>query len=535
MREIVLVFDPSTARFFGKKIGTSHVANQAITSALMAPNALATPHIQNQGILSASLGSGQIGPHIAAAGVIATHLASGIVDWYKLAAASIRSGHLHGTLGYRPVIPEVIAPGAILSASLGAEVVGDSHIRSGVVDAAKLAGTLQDARLPNAFSEKFFSGTIRIWRPDHQDWLRIERMPGGTSAAPATILLVSGQVSLGYRIHDEVAGNLFTAASGNITVHQYVDGVDLDIHRHTGLAGHGQQIQSGGVAPGEIGTPHLVDLSVLSGKLGAPSVGNPHVLSGSIPHVKLGSIGANDHHIQFTSGMHSFPHPSSLIGSGAVLSGGVGSGQVGAPHLAPASVVSGHLGSGVIVSGLVASGQIGAPHIAPEAIVSGKIQSGLVNYHLWKLYSQAAVSNVNSVSFTGLPPKDMWMMMFESWLVSGASEGLGLRMNDDSGLNYHYRILDDSTISVVTDQGSMNVVELQTPAWPAMGMLMIQGRPRGTSYYHTVGLVPGCRETATMLLNGIWAANAIVSGIQLHLLYAASRLTGKFALHYMDW
>jgi hypothetical protein len=61
------------------------------------------------------------------------------------------------------------------------------------------------------------------------------------------------------------------------------------------------------------------------------------------------------------------------IGSGAITSGLIASGQIG----------SFHLSSGSVTSGKIASGQVGSFHLSSGAIVSGRIASGQVGlYHL---------------------------------------------------------------------------------------------------------------------------------------------------------
>ena len=102
MAEYVVVYDTVTGRLLGQLAQTAHIADGAVTSG--------------------KIGSGQVGPHIAA--------------------------------------------DAVLSAHVGALVIGDPHIRSGVVDAARLTGTLQDARLPTVQAGKTFSGNIDILGTD---------------------------------------------------------------------------------------------------------------------------------------------------------------------------------------------------------------------------------------------------------------------------------------------------------------------------------------------------------------------------------
>jgi hypothetical protein len=104
--------------------------------------------------------------------------------------------------------------------------------------------------------------------------------------------------------------------------------------------------------------------------------------------------------------MHSFPHPSALIGNAAIisakiaanviatphianqgiLSASIGALQIGTPHIADQAILSAkiganiigtpHIQAGGILSAAIGALQIDAPHIAWGAITSGKILSG---------------------------------------------------------------------------------------------------------------------------------------------------------------
>jgi len=85
--------------------------------------------------------------------------------------------------------------------------------------------------------------------------------------------------------------------------------------------------------------------------------------SGIVPrlHGDLVGVTADQHHIQFTSGLHSFAHPSALIANQAIVSAKVGAGVLATPHLANQGILSASIGSG----------QVGQPHLAagPKALI----------------------------------------------------------------------------------------------------------------------------------------------------------------------
>lgn len=98
-----------SASFAAAAIGTPHIANQSILSALVGANVLATPHIANAGILSASIASGNIGRgHIAATAVASAQIAAGAVG--------------HGLVTDYGIISGKVASGAITEEGLASGI-----------------------------------------------------------------------------------------------------------------------------------------------------------------------------------------------------------------------------------------------------------------------------------------------------------------------------------------------------------------------------------------------------------------------------
>ena len=111
---------------------------------------------------------------------------------------------------------------------------------------------------------------------------------------------------------------------------------------------------------GNLGSP-----AVFSGNLGSGQVGLFHLqsglqLSGLVLSGGLGSGQVGISHLQ-----------SGLQSSGIVLSGGIGSGQVGISHLQ-----SGLQSSGLLLSGGLGSGQVGVYHLQSGLQTSGMVNSG---------------------------------------------------------------------------------------------------------------------------------------------------------------
>lgn len=85
-----------------------------------------------------------------------------------------------------------------------------------------------------------------------------------------------------------------------------------------------EAVTSAKIAALAVGTPHLADLAVVSGKIVQSDISL--ALLGEKAHGSLTGVTAGQHHTEFTSGMHNFPHPSALIAALAIVSGKVASG-----------------------------------------------------------------------------------------------------------------------------------------------------------------------------------------------------------------
>jgi hypothetical protein len=131
-------------------VGTPHIANQAITSALVAANALATPHFANQGILSASIAALAVGtPHLANQAVLSAKVGAAAIGTPHIANQAITSALVAGGALATPHI----ANQGILSASLGAGEIGHAHIANyGIVSGKYASGSITEEALASGIS-----------------------------------------------------------------------------------------------------------------------------------------------------------------------------------------------------------------------------------------------------------------------------------------------------------------------------------------------------------------------------------------------
>lgn len=124
------------------------------------------------------------------------------------------------------------------------------------------------------------------------------------------------------------------------------------------------------ISSGTVGLYDFGSGAVVSGQVGTAALNSGYYASGSIgwPHLSSGTV------------------RSGHVGDAAVVSGSIASGQIGQYHLSSGTVNSGQVGNAAVVSGSIASGQIvwthltsgcvHSGHINDNAVVSGSVGSG---------------------------------------------------------------------------------------------------------------------------------------------------------------
>ena len=160
-------------------IGTPHIAAGSITSGLIAANVIATPHIANQGILSASIGV-QIGaahfytPPLTS-GYVIIGQGSGITPVYgavpagapgdntvtssKIASGQVGDGHIYpasiisGKIAANIIATPHIANQGLLSSVYGAASIGGVHIATASITSGKYgAASINEGDLVSGIS-----------------------------------------------------------------------------------------------------------------------------------------------------------------------------------------------------------------------------------------------------------------------------------------------------------------------------------------------------------------------------------------------
>ena len=107
MAELVLIYDSVTGGFISKQAGSTHIANNAIISALIASGAIGGAHLAAAAILSANIASGHIGSsHLGFA--MAAGLLSGDHSTLVHTSGQIASGGV-GSVHLNPALPVLTA------------------------------------------------------------------------------------------------------------------------------------------------------------------------------------------------------------------------------------------------------------------------------------------------------------------------------------------------------------------------------------------------------------------------------------------
>ena len=242
--------------------GAAAVGDGAIVSAKVAANVLATPHILNQGILSASIGAVIIGdPHLASGINMAKLAAGGTLPAFTLGGAITGNGKSITGLGIADTSAITLVHGA-----------GIMQTTAGVI----YFGGNPDrngARL-GVEGVGYGDSSAYIQTPNASD-LNATRLTinGRVDTATASFNNAAVEIKLGLGV-----GVAAPTVSGRIAVGENVDGVDISAHTHTGGAGDAPIIQSGGIGSGQIGATHLAPGTVAI----TPSYGRGVSLSGLV-------------------------------------------------------------------------------------------------------------------------------------------------------------------------------------------------------------------------------------------------------------
>jgi len=191
---LAVTYDTTASKYLIQKLGSAQIADLAITSALIATDAVGTPHILDKNVTSAKLTSAIVS--------LLGSVADGAITSAKIASGQVGDGHIY--------------PGSILSAKIAANIIATPHIlNQGILSASLGAAIIAAPHIANQglLSANFGAGAI-----------------GGTHVANQG--LVSANLAVGVIGHSLVTDYGIVSgkvASGAITENELASGLSIDI------------------------------------------------------------------------------------------------------------------------------------------------------------------------------------------------------------------------------------------------------------------------------------------------------------------
>ena len=392
------------------QIGNAHIASGGVLSGNIASGQVGINHLSNSSINSGKILSGQIGnAHIASGGVLSGNIASGQIGVSHLASGSVRSGAIaSGQIGTNHLSSGAVTSGnvgnnAINSGNISSGQIGPNHLASGTITIP--SGTTIDTSqqvLPYKSGSPFIINTaelisgIRAVSITSSGALQIamasieSKMPAIgvvreniASGQPANVITIGhvDNISGSLNLSGQIGRQLYVGRSGQLGT--------IDTGYNSGGFFSGDLVQILGLIDGLESlyiNSYPIDVQyqdiILSGDIGSGQIGSFHLSSGSVTSGRIASGQVGSNHL--SSGAVT----SGNIGNAAITSGNIASGQIGTAQIASGGVLSGniasgqiglsHLASGSVRSGAIASGQIGSFHIASGAVTSGNIGSNAI-------------------------------------------------------------------------------------------------------------------------------------------------------------
>jgi len=180
------------------------------------------------------------------------------------------------------------------------------------------------------------------------------------------------------------------------------DGVDVGSHTHTGVAGHGPQIPTAGIAADAVTGAKIVDDAVDSEHYTDGSIDTAHLAADVVDGTKIADDAVDSEHIVAgaidTAHLGAGQVTNAKLGADAVTGAKIADDAVNSEHIAAGSIDTAHIGNSQVTTEKLAAdavtgakiaddaidsehyvdGSIDTAHIAAQAVATGRLEDGAV-------------------------------------------------------------------------------------------------------------------------------------------------------------
>lgn len=336
-------------------VTTTHIANAAISNALIADLAITAAKVSDSAITTAK---------IAAAAVDAGKIATGAVGATHIASLAVTAGKIAANA----VTATEIASGAVTTAKIASSAVTATQIASLAVTTAKIAASAIDAtKLADlaVTTGKLAASAVDSTKLADGAVLAAKLADNAvTTAKVAAAAIDAGKIALGAVGTTHLANLAVTADKVNaaaITTDKIAAGA----------------VATGNIAAGAVTGNELADLAVSSTKVADNAITNAKIVAGAIDAGKIatGAVGTTQlADLAITSAKVSDNAVTTAkIAAGAVSTAKIAAGAVTATELANLAVTAAKVADSAVTTAKIAAGAVDAGKLADAAVTRTKL------------------------------------------------------------------------------------------------------------------------------------------------------------------
>lgn len=348
--DVLTAYAPMVNEILPGTIGTTQIANDAITTAKLVAGAVAAGKIAASAVSATEL---------AANAVISDKIASNAITADKITAGAVTAGKIAAGA----VTANEIAAGAVTTAKLAAGSVTANEIATNAITAVKIsAGAIEAGKIASnaVTSATIAAGAVTAGKVAASAITATEIATDAVTAAKIQASAVTAvKIATSAVTADKIDANAVTAAkiaAGAVIAGKIAAGV-VTANEIAAAA-----ITTAKIATSAITATQIAAAAVTAGKIAANAVTATEIAAGAITTAKLavGAVTANE------------------IGSNAVTAVKIAANAIEADKIATNAVTSAKILAGAIDAGKIAAAAVTAEKIATGAVVADKIAAGAV-------------------------------------------------------------------------------------------------------------------------------------------------------------